>query len=105
MFSTPNTAPVGSPRELLNGGSAWNARYRYEEPSTRTRSGREVIFYFGGGAAPLSFFFSGAVTSGAGVDDAGAESGVCGELGAPVFSEAGGVAAGRVTTSVGVSGR
>jgi hypothetical protein len=28
MLMTPYTAPVGSPRELLSGGSAWNARYR-----------------------------------------------------------------------------
>jgi hypothetical protein len=26
MFSTPSTAPVGSPRELVSGGRAWNAR-------------------------------------------------------------------------------
>ena len=36
MLSTPSTAPVGSPRELVSGGSAWNARYRYDEPSMRT---------------------------------------------------------------------
>jgi hypothetical protein len=35
MFSTPSTAPVGSPREVVSGGSAWKARYRYDEPSTR----------------------------------------------------------------------
>ena len=35
MLTTPNTAPVGSPFELLSGGNAWNARYRYEEPSIR----------------------------------------------------------------------
>jgi hypothetical protein len=35
MLSTPNTAPVGSPRELASGGRAWNARYRYDEPSMR----------------------------------------------------------------------
>jgi hypothetical protein len=37
MFSTPFTAPVGKPLELVSGGRAWKARYRYEEPSTRTR--------------------------------------------------------------------
>src|SRR3546814_20152326 len=37
MLTTPNSAPVGSPAALLSGGSAWNARYRYEEPSIRTR--------------------------------------------------------------------
>ena len=35
MFSTPYTAPVGSPREFDSGGSAWKARYRYDDPSTR----------------------------------------------------------------------
>jgi hypothetical protein len=35
MLSTPNTAPVGSPFELLSGGSAWKARYKYDEPSTK----------------------------------------------------------------------
>ena len=34
-----------------------------------------------------------------------AESGVCGEFGASVFSDGGGVPAGRVTTSLGASGR
>ncbi len=28
MFSTPSTAPVGSPLAVESGGSAWNARYR-----------------------------------------------------------------------------
>src|SRR4051812_21898263 len=60
MLSTPNTAPVGSPRELVKGGSAWNARYRYEEPSTRTRSGRWVIgwlsSFLGRGCAVLLLF-------------------------------------------------
>ncbi|MNR68365.1 hypothetical protein D3C85_1928770 [compost metagenome] len=28
MFSTPFTAPVGRPLEVVNGGSAWKARYR-----------------------------------------------------------------------------
>src|SRR5690606_34211910 len=37
MFSTPLTAPVGMPVEVVSGGRAWKARYRYEEPSTRTR--------------------------------------------------------------------
>ena len=37
MFSTPFTAPVGLPVEVVSGGRAWKARYRYEEPSTRTR--------------------------------------------------------------------
>src|SRR6187399_2145553 len=103
MFSTPNTAPVGSPRELLKGGSALNARYRYDEPSTRTRSGRVFmrgqlpsIVYVGGGGggiAPFSFlvasFGSEGETSGAGVGGAGCESVVCGELGPPVGSGAG----------------
>src|SRR3954468_14033499 len=107
MFSTPNTAPVGSPRELLKGGNAWKARYRYDEPSTRTRSGREFMRAYngGGGVAPFSFFDSGAETSGAGAGAAGCESGVCGEFGASVLSEAGGVSAGRVTTSPAGSGR
>jgi len=63
-------------------------------------------YFGGGGAAVLSFFgsLSGAVTSGAGDGGAGGESGVCGEFGASVFSDEG-VAAGRVTTSVGASGR
>jgi hypothetical protein len=26
MLSTPKTAPVGSPRELVSGGNAWKAR-------------------------------------------------------------------------------
>src|ERR1700694_1201534 len=34
MLSTPKTAPVGSPFGLFSSGSAWNARYRYDEPST-----------------------------------------------------------------------
>ncbi|MNH29679.1 hypothetical protein D3C79_899290 [compost metagenome] len=28
MFSTPFTAPVGMPLEVVSGGSAWKARYR-----------------------------------------------------------------------------
>ena len=40
MLSTPSTAPVGSPCELVSGGSAWKARYRYEEPSTRSNFAR-----------------------------------------------------------------
>ena len=40
MLSTPSTAPVGSPFELVSGGSAWKARYRYDEPSTSTSRGR-----------------------------------------------------------------
>ena len=39
MLSTPSTAPVGSPLEFASGGSAWKARYRYEEPSTSTSTG------------------------------------------------------------------
>jgi hypothetical protein len=38
MLRTPKSAPVGSPRELESGGKALNARYKYEEPSTRTKS-------------------------------------------------------------------
>src|SRR6476620_709432 len=33
--STPRSAPVGSPLDVRRSGSAWNARYRYDEPSTR----------------------------------------------------------------------
>jgi hypothetical protein len=66
-------------------------------------------YFGGGGAAVLSFLglLSGAVTSGAGDGDGGAgpESGVCGEFGASVVPDDVGVAAGRVTTSVGASGR
>jgi len=66
-------------------------------------------YFGGGGAAFLSLSAggvpSGAVTSGAGDGGDGNESGVCGEFGAEVVSDGGGVAAGRVTTSVGVSGR
>src|SRR5258708_38512136 len=36
MATTPRIAPVGSPREVRRSGRAWNARYRYDEPSTRT---------------------------------------------------------------------
>src|SRR6266536_5147970 len=36
MAPTPRIAPVGSPREVRRSGSAWKARYRYDEPSTRT---------------------------------------------------------------------
>ncbi len=36
-------APVGSPAALVSGGMAWKARYRYEEPSTRTRVGLALI--------------------------------------------------------------
>src|SRR5688500_1983611 len=36
MLTTPRTAFVGSPAFVDNGGIAWNARYRYDEPSTRT---------------------------------------------------------------------
>src|SRR6186713_2249536 len=36
MLTTPYIAPVGSPARLVSGGSAWNARNRYEEPSIRT---------------------------------------------------------------------
>src|SRR5690606_9369920 len=36
MLSTPKTAPVGSPFEFDSGGSAWKARYKYEDASTRT---------------------------------------------------------------------
>ncbi|KDN12826.1 hypothetical protein SALWKB12_0633 [Snodgrassella communis] len=34
MFSTPYNAPVGIPVGLVNGAKAWNARYKYDEPST-----------------------------------------------------------------------
>src|ERR1700691_3806106 len=44
MLSTPSTAPVGSPAALVSGGIAWKARYRYEEPSTRTRVGLALIW-------------------------------------------------------------
>ena len=33
IFVTPLTAPVGCPFEVLNGGMAWKALYRYEDPS------------------------------------------------------------------------
>src|SRR5271154_5458948 len=36
MDMTPRIAPVGSPRDVRRSGSAWNARYEYDEPSTRT---------------------------------------------------------------------
>src|SRR5688500_7094103 len=42
MLMTPSTAPVGSPFAVDSGGSAWKARYRYDEPSTRT-SGLTLI--------------------------------------------------------------
>jgi hypothetical protein len=66
--------------------------------------------YLGGGGAAVLFLSaggvsSGAVTSGAGEGGPGGESCVCGEFGASVFSGDGAVAAGRVTISVGVSGR
>src|ERR1700712_3470583 len=55
MFSTPLTAPVGRPLEVVSGGSAWKARYRYEEPSTRTRGARLMcrINLFGGVGARM----------------------------------------------------
>src|SRR5580765_8416541 len=34
--STPRSAPVGSPFDERRSGRAWNARYKYDEPSTRT---------------------------------------------------------------------
>src|SRR6478736_3197544 len=37
--STPRSAPVGSPLDVRRSGSAWNARYKYDEPSTRTSVG------------------------------------------------------------------
>jgi hypothetical protein len=42
MLTTPSTAFVGSPLFVDNGGIAWKARYRYDEPSTRT-SGLALI--------------------------------------------------------------
>src|SRR6202163_1939378 len=36
METTPRIAPVGSPREVRRSGRAWNARYRYDDPSTNT---------------------------------------------------------------------
>src|SRR5258706_1636506 len=39
MATTPRIAPVGSPRDVRRSGRAWNARYRYDEPSTRTSFG------------------------------------------------------------------
>src|SRR5690349_13195151 len=54
MLRTPNTAPVGSPRELVKGGSAWKARYRYDDPSTSTRSGR--VFITSAWPRPVSSF-------------------------------------------------
>src|SRR5262245_23543689 len=42
MLTTPSTAFVGWPDFVDNGGSAWNARYRYDEPSTST-SGLALI--------------------------------------------------------------
>ena len=72
------------------------------------------MVYFGGGGAPVFFFlrrfFGFGVPGreslpGAGDGAEGCESTVCGEFGASVLSEAGGVSAGRVTTSPAVSGR
>src|SRR3954470_20770382 len=107
MLSTPNTAPVGSPRELVNGGSAKKARYRYDEPSTRTRSG--LFIYWGGVAASFFFVLSGAVTSGAGGFATGLST-VSGEFdfsvvspGSDLGSAGGGV--GRVTMSRASPGR
>src|SRR5689334_18702255 len=98
MLSTPNTAPVGSPRELVKGGSAWNARYRYDDPSTRTRSGR-VLMGQRGRAASCFFFSSsspgsGATTSGAGEVRPSGESTVWGEFGASVDSPGAGAGPG-----------
>src|SRR6185436_13939993 len=42
MLTTPSTAFVGSPLFVDSIGIAWNARYRYDEPSTRT-SGLALI--------------------------------------------------------------
>src|SRR5688572_32798217 len=42
MLTTPSTAFVGSPLFVDSIGIAWNARYRYDEPSTRT-SGLSLI--------------------------------------------------------------
>src|SRR5262245_52967495 len=36
MLTTPRTAFVGCPLLVDKGGIAWNARYKYQEPSTRT---------------------------------------------------------------------
>ena len=33
MFVTPLTAPVGLPSEVVKGGIAWNALYKYDDPS------------------------------------------------------------------------
>src|SRR5688500_6495630 len=109
MLSTPNTAPVGSPREFENGGSAWNARYRYDEPSTRTRSGRFGMSYFLGGDAPfffaLSSGLSGAVTSGAGDAGVSGESTLCGEFDVSGVAPGSGVCVGRVAMSRAPPGR
>src|SRR5688572_14284088 len=42
MLTTPSTAFVGSPLFVDSIGIAWKARYRYDEPSTRT-SGLSLI--------------------------------------------------------------
>jgi hypothetical protein len=102
MLSTPNTAPVGSPRELLNGGSAWKARYRYDEPSTRTRSGGCSST---SALAASCFFFSSRSAgdgnlSGAGEAWFSGESAVCGEFGDSVVRRRGGGGARRLRRRV-----
>ena len=56
MFVMPYAAPVGCPLELVSDGIAWNARYRYEEPSTRTKRRRvaDMGRWPAGGGAPGS---------------------------------------------------
>ena len=69
MLITPSTAPVGSPRELLSGGSAWKARYRYEEPSTRTSFCGPLMQWWAQGAFDSSLlrFFSSSFETEAGI--------------------------------------
>src|SRR5271156_6976982 len=92
MLSTPSTAPVGSPRELDNGGNAWKARYKYDEPSTRSnlRAGMRgrgsqacgpgfgVAFVSGAATGGAAFWAGPAAPSGA---DAGADAGAAGRGG------------------------
>jgi len=106
MLSTPSTAPVGSPVELVSGGRAWNARYRYDEPSTSTRAGRSATAGSWWGIPEASGAGGTGVVASGGTSG-GSAGGVAGSADGPgALSPSGAVpGAGRITTSCDFSGR
>src|SRR4051812_9090745 len=55
MLTMPKSAPVGSPKALVRGGSAWNARYRYDDPSISVSVGIPPILSWPNGHRPFTW--------------------------------------------------